>query len=264
MAPLEIDTEFLIKIVGENPVLWDLRCPGYKFREEKQLAWKAVASKVYENFDEMSKDRKASALKSIHQRWKSARDQYLKTKSAEKNSNPDSKYKRKYIFADSIKFLDAVTGHQTTLKVKKESIASSDAADSSEETFHYQPDTEEILNPAYRRKKENENLTQFETQILKMLKTNNDMFFDEDITFFNSLLPTIRRFTPEQKFYFKGQVMQLAASIAYPNIDMQGHHMLTPDFGDNLTTIPTTSGTFVDVPTEESPWSERSNESDIE
>lgn len=63
---MAIDTECLIMEVKLRPVLWDLRDPSYKNRDEKQSAWIEVAKKLFNDFDVFTQEYKEKTSKFIH------------------------------------------------------------------------------------------------------------------------------------------------------------------------------------------------------
>lgn len=56
-------------------------------------------------------------------------------------------------------------------------------------------------------------MTTFEKQLVEMWKSTNNISSDEDIAFFNSILPAVRRLDFERKYYFRSQVLQLLVGI---------------------------------------------------
>ncbi|GBP34614.1 hypothetical protein EVAR_19005_1 [Eumeta japonica] len=249
---MAIDTERLIAEVQSRPVLWDPRTTAYKNRDVKQNAWVEVARATFEKFDNLSQDGKEKAaeelgtyrssssrqleniamdtthpcrttenvrhdrVKSVLQRWKSARDQYVRLKANILKEGLAAKSKIKYIFANEMSFLDPVTNLQRipqTLHLTDNRITDNNATKTEKIQMATQksPLSREPEATPFKRKKRNvEEMTRFEKELLNVLhKSNSESASDEDVAFFNSLLPTVRLLDRQQKFQFRSQVLQI-------------------------------------------------------
>lgn len=154
------------------------------------------------------------SVKSIHQRWKSARDQYVRYKTAVKfkKSGSGAITKRKYVFADTMSFLDPVTDLSDVHESEStENAPTSDNPSIQNDSSCSENDMSNVHNK--RRKKNTQEMTTFEKQLIEMWNSTNNLAFDEDVAFFNSILPAVRKLTFEKKYFFRSQILQLLVGI---------------------------------------------------
>lgn len=155
--------------------------------------------------------------KKIQQRWRTARDTYQKDKISEKNqpSGSGSKKKKKYSYYDILTFLDS-----TTETVGEESLCEEMSEQSNLETPNEstQPDTsrQESSHPTSKQKQvksKKQAPSEFEAQLLECLKSNQLELESEDLAFFQSLQPSLKRFTRYQKLMFRTKVLNIVMEM---------------------------------------------------
>lgn len=138
---------------------------------------------------------------------------YKKDKIAERQpSSSDVKKKKKYTHYDIMTFLDSVIyipgeDWYETSYVTMPSPASPATRSPSTLATPVPP------QPAKNKEKES---SQFENAILECLKSNHLELESEDLAFFLSLQPTLRRFTNYQKMMFRTKVMQIVMDMENP------------------------------------------------
>lgn len=152
--------------------------------------------------------------KEFNQRWKSARGQYTRYKVSLKGKcGSAAKNKKKYIFADLLSFLDPIQD----LEAVHESITSPDAAtcDQSQNESTLQENVRDNVPLPRKRKrnKDEDNMSLFEKELVGMWKKTNEISFDKDIAFFNSIVPTVRSLNFENKLLFRGKVLKLLVQL---------------------------------------------------
>lgn len=196
--------------------------------------------------------------KKIQQRWRTARDMYKKEKLAGNvSSGSGAKKKRKYEYYDILTFLDRVTDTATDDSLLPEAddvVTPSSAAlpsPSTSSTLTPLPSTSASTNqksiPASApptQKKREKAMSSFENTLLGYLKNNQLELESDDLAFFQSLQPTLKRFTTYQKMMFRTKVMQVIMEMEMQNINysMPGSSAVTTplstpspyDMGSNI------------------------------
>ncbi|KAJ8721010.1 hypothetical protein PYW08_006475 [Mythimna loreyi] len=80
------DTERVIVEVQCRPVIWDQSSEIFKDRDAKSKAWLDICKVLFENFDDWSEAEKNIQVKKLQQRWKTARDTYIRVRSTKKKT----------------------------------------------------------------------------------------------------------------------------------------------------------------------------------
>ena len=76
--------------------------------------------------------------------------------------------------------------------------------------------------------------TEFEGELLQLLKADHLELEEDDLAFFKSLQPTLKKFTTYQKLMFRTKVMNALMEIEYQNF-------LPPNSAQDMAPTPTTS-----------------------
>ncbi|KAJ2939114.1 hypothetical protein O0L34_g10301 [Tuta absoluta] len=102
------NTELLIKEVQKRPCLWESQDPYHSDRAVKNKAWEEVAVIVFKEWPSLSKEEKIEKLKMIKNKWKNARDYYVREKNRENQEAKGRAAKRKWNcpYFDSLQFLN--------------------------------------------------------------------------------------------------------------------------------------------------------------
>ncbi|XP_008179367.1 uncharacterized protein LOC103308185 [Acyrthosiphon pisum] len=107
-----IIVEDFINEIENWSAIWDLKHDDYSNKNAKRNAWEAVISKFVPNFNDMSEAEKKVIGNSYQRKWKSLRDSYTRELAKQKNeikSVSVTKFRKKYIFFDQLRFLDSTT-----------------------------------------------------------------------------------------------------------------------------------------------------------
>ncbi|XP_041982024.1 uncharacterized protein LOC121735307 [Aricia agestis] len=99
-----IHTEAVITEVRQRPVLWDPSHVLNKDRDTRMASWQEVYEALYPDFNELEDAKKKEIGKMIQQRWKTARDAYIRSKKYQKKGIN----KKHYGFSDELRFLDKI------------------------------------------------------------------------------------------------------------------------------------------------------------
>ncbi|KAI5643459.1 alcohol dehydrogenase transcription factor myb/SANT-like domain-containing protein [Phthorimaea operculella] len=102
------NTELLIKEVQKRPCLWESQDPFHSDRAVKNKAWEEVAVIVFQGWSTLSKEEQTEKLKMIKNKWKNARDYYVREKNRENQEAKGRAAKRKWNcpYFDSLQFLN--------------------------------------------------------------------------------------------------------------------------------------------------------------
>lgn len=237
---MNIDTERVISEVRLNSPLWDLSCNEYKERDAKIKAWQKVCQAVVQNYDDMPDNEKKVIERNVQQRWKTARDAYVRCKASLKNTKSGSaggNKTKKYVYFDCMQFLDKkhivdtedsiIVESQNTINESQPNskiVTNDDALNStlpstSEGSNFCKPKqtetaTAERKNVQARRKRIRDEDRDFEREMMNMFKENTKLMQNDDMSFFCSLLPILNTFSNHQKLLFRSAVLQKAIEIS--------------------------------------------------
>lgn len=207
--------------------------------------------------------------KKIQQRWRTARDMYKKEKIAgNQSSGSGAKKKKKYEYFEMLTFLDRVIDDATDESLRNaddvvtpSSPTTALPSTSTSAPLTQLPSTSASTNqqsipasapPTKKRKKAK---SKFKNSLLQYLKSNQLELESEDFAFFQSLQPTLKRFTNYQKMLFRTKVMQVIMEIEMSNINysMSGSSSVTTplstpgpyyDVGSGIPTYPANTSVF--------------------
>ncbi|CAG5032828.1 unnamed protein product [Parnassius apollo] len=246
MSKHNIDTERVITEVRIRPPLWDLSHDLFKDKDAKLQAWFGVYKALLPDFNDLSENDKKDFEKSVQQRWRTARDAYMRCKNSMKSvkSGSEGGKRTKYVFFKHLQFLDkkhvadtedSIQENETREDTQQDSNLESPINPRSTETVSTNPETQPQCssqvrqdssnttkpssstpntNPSRKRKnaKTNED-SYFDKNILEFLTKNSEIIQNDDMAFFYSLLPLTRTFDNRQKVMFRTAVMNKALEI---------------------------------------------------
>lgn len=186
----------------------------------------------------------------MQQRWKTARDAYVRCKATLKNvpSGSGGKKRKTYVYFEFMKFLDNKRELNTEDSIlsneepnQNETAGNEGAVVSqptgNEGTVEPQPSTSDDSNinrnsqrPASNRgrkftrtqRQKNRNEDEFDREMLTFFKENAKVMQNDDMAFFCSLLPITNTFSIEQKLIFRQEVLQKAFEISRLGLDRPG------------------------------------------
>ncbi|XP_050552393.1 uncharacterized protein LOC126911147 [Spodoptera frugiperda] len=234
-----IDTGLLVDAVQCKPCLWDVSNCNYKNKDAVARAWEDICDEMFEG---LSQEEKPKIVKDIKLRWRTARDGYIKFKTSQKStpSGSGAKPKKKFILAAKMVFLDKVIQNQAD-----ESLSSPPSTESTsqnlatqeifnQETFQTSssssqaPITQTVtqtpasvsqnssapwLSQNKRKRQQPQQNSDFDSQMLALLNKSVSDIDSDDLCFFQSLGPIIKKFTTYQKLLFRSEVLNSAMSI---------------------------------------------------
>ncbi|GBP14685.1 hypothetical protein EVAR_9593_1 [Eumeta japonica] len=206
----------VIEEVERRPCLWDLQDTNNKNRECRAQAWDEVLHAVIPDYSKLSKKHKKELERSVQQRWKNARDCYVKHKKQKTT---------KYVYYDKLTFLEGSfedytdfyhnEADDTIPNVKTELDCSTDTA--IQKSSSSNEDVVEPNIPKYRQKRRKRYKFEFQKDIFSPHIELSDDLQRDDVAFFLSLAPTINTFDNNQKIIFRSKVLQAAMEIIHFN-----------------------------------------------
>ncbi|CAG5053196.1 unnamed protein product [Parnassius apollo] len=229
---MKIDTERVIIEVHLRPVLWDKRNELYKHRDAREAAWRDILKELAPNYENLSEEERKEAggiyavmisyEKFETRKYNNAGEQQgtltRKTRYLKKNQPSGSgskKKKKKYSYYDILTFLDSTTETAGEESLCEEMSEQSNLETPNEST---QPDTsrQESSHPTSKQKQvksKKQAPSEFEAQLLECLKSNQLELESEDLAFFQSLQPSLKRFTRYQKLMFRTKVLNIVMEM---------------------------------------------------
>ncbi|XP_014282969.1 uncharacterized protein [Halyomorpha halys] len=227
-----MDSELLIAAIERRPCIWDVFHEDYQDRNRTKSAWVQVCKEFYPEYDVLSEGDRNALLTSIQKKWRNFRDCFVKDLKATKRTASGSQKpvkRRKYIFFDRLTFLTK------TVQMRK---STSQTADTIHE-LHYQP-SDDLSNEAYYQQEEGDEYLdeRVEEKLYPICDLNDSprpskpssstmscsperkdhwlseplphsLATDEDMAFFFSLLPSVKKFNEDTKFEFRMELMKL-------------------------------------------------------
>ncbi|XP_072945820.1 uncharacterized protein [Epargyreus clarus] len=221
------DVVQLIRNVRERSCLWDKSLESYKDRVERRTAWEEVFNILEPRYEEMSLAEKKITGENILNKWTNIRDTFVKTLKTK-----FGKPKRKYILYNQLEFL---------IKVVPDNSKSDDADYSSTECaddpiilnplpLKYEKDSEKETSPVTyntrKRPKKRDSVEEIkepkskeyeykssDLDFVEVEEANDPRIMNEDEAFFASLLPSVVRYTEDERLEFRIEVLALMRRI---------------------------------------------------
>ncbi|XP_045482794.1 uncharacterized protein LOC123686602 [Harmonia axyridis] len=221
----DIDTGRVIEEVRLRKCLWDASDIFYKNKNARLKAWNDIVIALFEDVQENEKN---NLEKLIQQRWKTARDAFFRCKGSMRNtpSGSSAKKMKKYVYYDDLSFL-----HQTGVNIVIDSLStnsdnSSTIIDTEDTSNMYtlenaeqrqleqeQGSTQMPRPPKKRKRQPLQENSNFEKELLTLLRNQTPDIDNDDLAFFSSLGPVLKSFDLEQKLQFRSRVLAVAMDI---------------------------------------------------
>ncbi|CAG5050453.1 unnamed protein product [Parnassius apollo] len=100
------DTEYLIKLVEDRPVIWDKTLITYRDRNLRAAAWHDICINLKEDFEDMEEKERQAFVKGVVNKWNQTRDSWLR--SSMKESVSTAKFVKRYVYHNQMLFLKKV------------------------------------------------------------------------------------------------------------------------------------------------------------
>ncbi|XP_069357033.1 uncharacterized protein [Maniola hyperantus] len=257
MSTYSLDAEKFISEIKKHKQLWDVDADGKPYRSGvKEKAWCAVARVFIQDFDSLTSLEQAEVYRKLYNKWRNIRDAYVRNiRSTRVNKSGkyvfmkqlsflNSRYKSKDTSrsddqsndqssdddnfkndisceSDEPSIIENLKRRRVSNKKKKINIMNTHATeqnDQDEKPKKWQ--TIEIVDPAMTPM----HYSEFENPIA-MSRVNDEIStdaisattFDEDRSFFDSLLPAVREFDMDQKLKFRFEVLRVIKDIRSSN-----------------------------------------------
>ncbi|KAI5642573.1 alcohol dehydrogenase transcription factor myb/SANT-like domain-containing protein [Phthorimaea operculella] len=216
-----LDVEHFIREIEKRPAIWHVNSEESRHKGMKLQAWEEVARNFIPDFGDMTTLEKEEVYRKLHGKWRNIRDSYVRNK----KKRPGQ---RSYMYAKHLNFLDNVY-KSSDKQSDKQSDDDAEWADDNDrvhdprkkrsftDTEYWQDDSDHDFSAEDTRtkkvKKEDNPLEYFEAPIIADTSCSFPTVEDEDKSFFDSLLPTVRSFDIDQKLEFRSEVLNLLKKI---------------------------------------------------
>ncbi|CAG4962436.1 unnamed protein product [Colias eurytheme] len=174
MREFKYDVVQLIQGVRDRPCLWDKSLENYKDRVERRAAWEEVFGILDEGYNEMNREEKRLMGEHVLCKWTNIRDTFMKSLKT-RMGRP----KKKYIFYEHLKFLLKMTG---------EDYSNSEFTAEEAQTY-------------------------MKVEKDKIEESNDPRIMNEDEAFFASLLPTVVKYSEDERLEFRIEVLSVMRKI---------------------------------------------------
>ncbi|XP_055938847.1 uncharacterized protein LOC129968703 [Argiope bruennichi] len=218
MCDIEIDTEFLIALVKERPILWDKTGGIYRDRHATRMAWKEICILLKDDFQTSDVKEKYAFRIEVTRRWYNIRDAFAKfckkDRELKKSGTRVSKLK-KYIYHDQLKFLSKFYTTENVVENCEDERENNDISrpdtskrsDSGKEDELTSAEAKPIqLSDSIKDKRSNE--SEFGTS-----RTIANEKSNRHLCFFKGVIPFLEEFSEQEVVKFKTGVLQLIANI---------------------------------------------------
>ncbi|XP_054278396.1 uncharacterized protein LOC128996895 [Macrosteles quadrilineatus] len=240
------DIEHLIRLVEDEPCLWDKKLTEYSDRNFRDRAWRTICERFYQDWDSIDVKSQDAKVKDLKSKWRNIRDTFMRSLS--KSGEPGHK-RKKYIYSEHLEFLLNASDKRQTNNVEKtdpgeelQEDNSMDEDEPTEEQFAYTPvqtsytpvqtsntPDETLYTPVEASytpisspppqptvtRLEKKKLRTFQTQLLNILDTPKPKQDDQDADrlFLLSLLPDLRSLHDDDKYDFKIGTLQVMRDL---------------------------------------------------
>ncbi|XP_045779752.1 uncharacterized protein LOC123877244 isoform X1 [Maniola jurtina] len=216
MREFKYDVVQLIHAVRDRPCLWDKTAEVYKDRAERRAAWEQVFSLLEENYEELSSEQKRVTGEQILNKWTNIRDTFVKTLKRSRMGRP----RRKYLLYDHVKFLIKVTNTEDDFNVELSTDDNSAYMKTERESPKEIPTTStrkrsrksNYSDEEPRRSKEYDKYEKME-DFAEIDECNDPRIMNEDEAFFASLLPSVVKYSEDERLEFRIEVLAVMKRI---------------------------------------------------
>ncbi|XP_047540721.1 uncharacterized protein LOC125073748 [Vanessa atalanta] len=211
MRQFKYDVVQLIHAVRERPCLWDKTLEVYKDRAERRAAWENVFVLLDERYEEMTAEEKRVTGELILNKWTNIRDTFVKTLKT-KMGRP----RRKYLLYDHLKFLIKVTSTDEDFSVGYNTEDSSTymkvEIESPKETTSYRKRSKKS-DYIEEEPKKIKDIEKTEVDYVEVDECNDPRIMNEDEAFFASLLPSVVKYSEDERLEFRIEVLAVMKRI---------------------------------------------------
>lgn len=216
MREFKYDVVELIHAIKDRPCLWDRTIESYKDRVERRLAWNQVFSLLDERYEDMTPEEKRVTSEKIQSKWTNIRDTFVKTLKTKMG-----KRKHKYILHEHLTFLLKVASLNDDyyMDYSSEDIAmfKTERDNPNEISTDVNIDISLPKKPKKLEYIEEPSRTidfdKSELDYVEMDECNDPRIMNEDEAFFASLLPTVVKYSEDERLEFRIEVLAVMKKI---------------------------------------------------
>ncbi|XP_049879596.1 uncharacterized protein LOC126376311 [Pectinophora gossypiella] len=200
-----LDVELFIGEVKKYPVIWDLNSENHRYKNRKQAAWEEIAKVLIEDFNDMTEEEKIDVYKKLNSKWRNIRDSFVR------NAKRKDGKKGGYMYAKHLTFLNN-TYKQNSDEEWSDEETRKKANLTKTEVDSWSIEEDNSLESVKRKIDKQDTIEYVDTPVLPDA-TCSYPIEDEDRSFFDSLLPAVRKFDLDQKLEFRSEVLCLIKTI---------------------------------------------------
>ncbi|XP_045456639.1 uncharacterized protein LOC123666578 [Melitaea cinxia] len=211
MREFKYDVVQLIHAVRDRPCLWDRTLEVYKDRAERRAAWEDVFGLLDKGYEEMTAEEKRVTGELILNKWTNIRDTFVKTLKT-KMGRP----RRKYLLYEHLKFLIKVTSTDEDFTVDFNTEDSSsymkiERESPKDSTSHRKRSRKSDYYEEEAKKSKDSDKT--EVDYVEVDECNDPRIMNEDEAFFASLLPSVVKYSEDERLEFRIEVLAVMKRI---------------------------------------------------
>ncbi|XP_069686126.1 ABC transporter F family member 4-like isoform X2 [Periplaneta americana] len=205
-----------------HPAIWNCGSAEYMSRNLKEEGWNNIGEVMFPTWYELTDTERAEKGKLLKDKWRHIRDNYMKFINPETSPNANlKKKKKKYVYADSLCFLQHLVKKRRTRSVNQEKEEEEEEQQQQQEVNTSQKQVmvnsvaEKLstsLKPAPRTRKY-EDVRDFQKELVVKLNKQKPEDEDADRAFLLSLLPDYRKLNDDQKIDFRIHALQFFRDI---------------------------------------------------
>ncbi|CAF4844844.1 unnamed protein product [Pieris macdunnoughi] len=226
-----IDSEKIISLVEQKPVLWDKTLELYKNRVSTRAAWKEIMIVIDPTFEKKEEKTRQAFVKLIIQRWTHIRDNYnrsYKKIQEQKRSGSGAKTAKPYVYSKQLSFLKKVIEPKETISnvisknnytesenQKNNSEGNDTSAANSIQTQVNMATMSPIPKFIPKRPMKNA-VNPLDAKMMKFMDSysnNEPKTINRHLSFFKGIIPSLDKFDDDEVLEFQMGVLQLLKNI---------------------------------------------------
>ncbi|KAJ8921406.1 hypothetical protein NQ315_003024 [Exocentrus adspersus] len=212
------DIDKFIQCIHERPALWQKGTEEYTDKNCRGKSWTEIGEIMYADWRRIGAGQREEKIKEMKNKWRHVRDNFFKFLNHKKNGEAPTK-RKKYVYADSLKFLLTTMDKRKARTTVSESVVKDDEEEEEEddkegETAETDTADEELVAVSlcspelgHGKGRNSECHQCSNVSVLKRLE-NRRLEEDADRLFLLSLLPDYKRLSDEDKIDFRLVTLQ--------------------------------------------------------
>ncbi|XP_078048306.1 uncharacterized protein LOC144475855 isoform X1 [Augochlora pura] len=208
-----LDIELFIEEVKKFPEIWNVAAEEYHDRTKKRSAWLEICRIFYDKFDERHERDKNEICNKLIKKWRNVKDNFLKSVKKRTRSGHTAERGRRYIYARQLTFLQ-----QAGIAIKQCSLEDPDEQQFQDETeIKARPDLPYKHNTRKRKHDTESTITELTKTTIPSQSESDQLEYNADKSFFDSLIPSLSGFSEDQKLEFRIEILNIIKRMRQQN-----------------------------------------------